>query len=141
MGHPANGTLYGATPYGGPQNLGTVFTLNQSLDHFIALVRYAGKTGSAVQILGQALAGTTSVTFNGVAATMFHVSSNTFMTAVGGNERACGGDDAIAEIQEQAEFSSNSLTDMVEEARLPSRIPWLLTGDRRRKLVSPDCSS
>lgn len=82
MGHPANGTLYGATPYGGPQNLGTVFTLNQSLDHFIALVRYAGKTGSAVQILGQALAGTTSVTFNGVAATMFHVSSNTFMTAV-----------------------------------------------------------
>ncbi len=33
-------------------------------------------------ILGQGLTGTTSVTFNGVAATSFKVGSDTFMTAV-----------------------------------------------------------
>ncbi len=48
----------------------------------MGLVRYTGKVGSAVQILGQGFTGTTSVTFNGVAASNFNVISDTYMTAV-----------------------------------------------------------
>ena len=41
-----------------------------------------GKVGETAQILGQGLSGTTSVTFNGVAAATFAVVSDTYMTAV-----------------------------------------------------------
>jgi hypothetical protein len=52
------------------------------LGPFVALVSYTGKVGSTAQILGQGLTGTTSVTFNGVAATSFNVASDTYITAV-----------------------------------------------------------
>jgi hypothetical protein len=56
--------------------------MNVRLSPFIALVQSQGKTGSTAQILGQGLTGTTSVTFNGVAAAKFSVVSDTYMTAV-----------------------------------------------------------
>jgi hypothetical protein len=52
------------------------------LDPFITFVLPVGKPGQTAQILGQGLTGTTSVTFNGVAATKFTVVSDTYMTSV-----------------------------------------------------------
>ena len=77
-----NGLLYGTTLEGGRFGFGVVYRLNMDLAPFVALVRYAGNAGSTAQILGQGFTGTTSVTFNGVAATSFKVLTDTFMTAV-----------------------------------------------------------
>ena len=59
-----------------------MYSLDMGLGPFIALVRYTGRIGQPVQILGQGLSGSTAVTVNGVAATTFKVVSNTYMTAV-----------------------------------------------------------
>ena len=82
-----NGTLYGATSYGGfhfPQcengGCGTVFSLDVGLGPLVAFVRNSGLVGQAVRILGQGLTGTTSVSFNGTPAT-FTVNADTFLTA------------------------------------------------------------
>jgi hypothetical protein len=52
------------------------------LGPFITFVRPSGGVGQTAQILSQGLTGTTSVTFNGVAATSFKVFSDTYMTAI-----------------------------------------------------------
>jgi hypothetical protein len=52
------------------------------LGPFVSLVLPVGKVGGTAQILGQGLTGTTSVTFNGVAASRFAVVNDTYMTAV-----------------------------------------------------------
>jgi uncharacterized repeat protein (TIGR03803 family) len=77
-----NGTLYGTTEAGGRSGFGTVYSLNMGLGPFVTFVRPSGSTGHAAQILGQGLTGTTSVTFNGIAATSFNVVNDTYMTAV-----------------------------------------------------------
>ncbi|HEY6766573.1 MAG TPA: choice-of-anchor tandem repeat GloVer-containing protein [Candidatus Sulfotelmatobacter sp.] len=77
-----NGKFYGTTPSGGTYNEGSLYSLNMGLGPFIALVRYTGRIGQPVQILGQSLTGSTAVTINGVAATSFKVVSDTYMTAV-----------------------------------------------------------
>ncbi len=61
---------------------GTVFSMNLGLEPFVTFVLPAGNVGATVQILGQNLTRTTSVTFNGVKATSFTVVSDTYMTAV-----------------------------------------------------------
>jgi uncharacterized repeat protein (TIGR03803 family) len=76
------GAFYGATYIGGSLGLGSIYKLNMGLGPFITFVRSQGMIGSKAQILGQGLTGTTSVTFNGVAATKFSVVSDTYMTAV-----------------------------------------------------------
>lgn len=76
-----NGVLYGTAEFGGKFGFGTVYSLDMDFGPFVALPRRAGKVGSSVQILGQALTGATSVTFNGIAST-FHVVSDTYMTAI-----------------------------------------------------------
>lgn len=48
----------------------------------VAFVIPTGKVGQTAEILGQGLTGSTSVTFNGVAAAKFTVVSDTYMTAV-----------------------------------------------------------
>ena len=53
-----------------------------ALGPFIKLVQPTGKVGRTVQILGQGLTGTTSVTFNGIAATSFKVQTDTYMVTV-----------------------------------------------------------
>jgi uncharacterized repeat protein (TIGR03803 family) len=78
-----NGSFYGATPADQTSNIyGSIFRLTGGLGPFIAFVQPAGKVGKTAQILGQGLTGTTSVTFNGVAATKLSVVSDTYMTAV-----------------------------------------------------------
>jgi uncharacterized repeat protein (TIGR03803 family) len=76
-----NGVLYGLTYEGGNYGMGMVYSLRLGLGPFISFVLPTGKVGQTAQILGQGLTGTTSVTFNGVAAT-FSVVSDTYMTAV-----------------------------------------------------------
>jgi uncharacterized repeat protein (TIGR03803 family) len=77
-----NGMLYGTTSDGGTRFAGTVYSVDLGLGPFIALVGYISQPGGTVQILGQSLTGSTSVTFNGVPATSFDIVSDTYMTAV-----------------------------------------------------------
>jgi hypothetical protein len=59
-----------------------MYSLNMGLGPFVTFVRSTGKATQTAQILGQGLTGTTSVTFNGIAATSFSVVSDTYLTAV-----------------------------------------------------------
>ena len=74
------GLLYGVTEFGGTNNLGTVYSLNNGLEKFVTAPLFSGKEGSSVLILGNDLEGASQVTFNGVPAS-FEVKSNTHMTA------------------------------------------------------------
>ncbi len=74
-----NGTFYGTTEGGGVGD-GTVFSLSAGLGPFVETVPTSGATGAAVTILGNNLAGSTSVKFSGTAAT-FTVVSSTEITA------------------------------------------------------------
>jgi uncharacterized repeat protein (TIGR03803 family) len=76
------GLFYGVTYTGGSSAEGSVYTLDMGLGPFIAFVRPQGHVGATAQILSQGLTETTSVTFNGVAASSFSVVSDTYMTAV-----------------------------------------------------------
>jgi uncharacterized repeat protein (TIGR03803 family) len=77
-----NGKLYGTTYLGGditcnaPYGCGTIFSLSRGLRPFVETVPTSGKVGTVVTILGNNLKGTTSVAFNGTAAS-FNVVSNT----------------------------------------------------------------
>jgi uncharacterized repeat protein (TIGR03803 family) len=73
-----SGKFYGAYR----NSAGVVYSLDTGLGPFVTFVIPLGKPGQTVQILGQGLTGTTSVTFNGVGATKFSVVSDTYMTAV-----------------------------------------------------------
>jgi uncharacterized repeat protein (TIGR03803 family) len=77
------GALFQATNgefYGGDGTI--IFSLNTGLAPFVSFVLPAGHIGQTIQILGQGFTGTTSVTFNGVAAAKFVVVSDTYLTAV-----------------------------------------------------------
>jgi uncharacterized repeat protein (TIGR03803 family) len=76
------GLFYGVTELGGSSSLGMIYTLDMGLGPFIAFVRAQGKVGATAQILGTGLTSASSVTFNGVPAAGFSVSSDTYMTAV-----------------------------------------------------------
>ncbi|MBA3914022.1 MAG: hypothetical protein H0X25_09275 [Acidobacteriales bacterium] len=70
-----NGTLYGTTSIGGTNEAdGTVFNLSVGLSRFVQTIPAGGTVGSSVIILGNALAGTSAVTFNGTSATFTVVS-------------------------------------------------------------------
>jgi uncharacterized repeat protein (TIGR03803 family) len=75
-----DGSFYGTTVYGGVHSSGTVFNLSVGLGRFVKTVPVAAKPGKRVIILGNGLTGSTSVTFNGTAAT-FTVVSDTEITA------------------------------------------------------------
>jgi uncharacterized repeat protein (TIGR03803 family) len=77
-----SGLFYGSAQSGGPYGYGAIFSLDMGLGPFITFVQPVGKVGKTTQIFGTGLTGTTSVTFNGVAATKFSVVSDTYMTAV-----------------------------------------------------------
>ena len=76
-----NGILYGDTDLGGSKTNGVFYSLNISAAQFITLQTLSGKVGSTVSILGQGFTGTTAVSFGGVNATSFTVSSDTYLTA------------------------------------------------------------
>ena len=76
-----DGNFYGTTLFvndGG--GYGLVFKLSNGLSPLVETVPVAGKVGRSVIILGNGLTGTTSVTFNGVAAE-FTVESDTYIKA------------------------------------------------------------
>jgi uncharacterized repeat protein (TIGR03803 family) len=77
-----DGTLYGTTYGGGSGLKGTVFTVSANLPAFVATAPTVGKTGVTVSILGNGLTGTSSVTFNGTAATFTVVSDTEISTTV-----------------------------------------------------------
>jgi uncharacterized repeat protein (TIGR03803 family) len=81
-----DGSFYGATPDGGggciSQNCGTIFSLSVGLRPFVKTTPTSGKVGEDVTILGNNLTGTTSVTFNGTAATFTVVSGTEIKTTV-----------------------------------------------------------
>jgi uncharacterized repeat protein (TIGR03803 family) len=77
-----SGLLFGTAEQGGANGLGTVYALDMGLGPFITFVQPTGKVGQTAQILGQGFTGTTSVTFNGIAATSFTVGRSTYLRAV-----------------------------------------------------------
>jgi uncharacterized repeat protein (TIGR03803 family) len=88
-----NGTFYGTTSGGGTSNAsiclvgpvdgcGVVFSLSVGLGPFVETRPLYGTVGAAVKILGTSLTGSTSVTFNGTAATFTVVSGSEITTTV-----------------------------------------------------------
>lgn len=86
-----DGNIYGTTANGGPTDrkvcpeaspfgCGTVFRMSLGIKPFVKTVQPAGGVGDSVIILGNGLTGSSSVTFNGTAAT-FSVVSDTEITA------------------------------------------------------------
>jgi uncharacterized repeat protein (TIGR03803 family) len=80
LAQATNGELIGATTYGGTGGDGTVFSFSTGLGPLVETVPVAAKVGKRVIVLGNHLTGSTSVTFNGTAAT-FTVVSDTEITA------------------------------------------------------------
>jgi uncharacterized repeat protein (TIGR03803 family) len=82
-----NGTFYGATYGGGsstacPYGCGTVFSLSVGLGPFVETLPNSGNVGAAIRIQGTDLTGTTSVTFNGMAAKFTVISKSEIQTNV-----------------------------------------------------------
>jgi uncharacterized repeat protein (TIGR03803 family) len=82
MMQATNGILYGTTSFGGTQGYGNIFSLSEGLGAFVETEPTFGKVGTKVIILGNNLTGTTSVSFNGTAATFTVVSSTEITTTV-----------------------------------------------------------
>ncbi len=76
------GSFYGTTYQGGSSSDGTVFNLSVGLRPFVVTVPTSGKTGTKVTILGNDLKGATSVTFDGVTATITFDSGSEIQTTV-----------------------------------------------------------
>jgi uncharacterized repeat protein (TIGR03803 family) len=81
-----DGNLYGTTTEGGASacsdGCGTVFSLSMGLGPFVKTLPTARAAGGNVTILGNNLTGTTSVTFNGTAATIITISDTAIATTV-----------------------------------------------------------
>jgi len=79
-----NGKFYGTTTLGGtssacPSGCGTAFSFSVGLGEFVLPEPNSGSVAAPINILGTALGGATSVTFNGTPAT-FTVSSSSLIT-------------------------------------------------------------
>jgi len=77
-----NGTFYGATYFLGTDGEGMIYSLSVGFGSFAQTVPTSAKVGSTVVILGNSLTGTTSVSFNGTAATFAVVSDTEIKTSV-----------------------------------------------------------
>ena len=83
-----DGKLYGTAGEGGRfvciggEGCGTIFVLDLGLQPFVSLVRGSGRLGTTQHILGQGLAATTEVSFNGVPAKFWVVSDTLLKVAV-----------------------------------------------------------
>jgi uncharacterized repeat protein (TIGR03803 family) len=77
-----DGSFYGTTYAGGANNIGTYFNESVGLGPFVRTNPTAASAGKPVRILGNHLTGSTSVTFNGVAAAFTVVSDNQITTNV-----------------------------------------------------------
>ena len=77
-----NGKFYGTTNAGGTSDEGTTFSLDVGLAPFVESRPTSAKVGARIIILGTSLTGTTSVSFNGTAATFTVVSGSELMATV-----------------------------------------------------------
>jgi len=81
-----DGNIYGTTSTGGnintPESLGTVFRIKTGLSPFVKLLPALGNAGSVISVYGPNLAGATSLTFNGVPATITQASSTLIYTSL-----------------------------------------------------------
>lgn len=77
-----NGTLYGNAGGSEGTNSGAIFTVSIGAQPFVAMTPTFGKAGTKVIILGTNLSGSTSVTFDGKAATFTVVSASEITTTV-----------------------------------------------------------
>jgi uncharacterized repeat protein (TIGR03803 family) len=77
-----NGSFYGTTTAAGAYGNGTTFSLSVGLRPFIQTVPTFGKVGQNITILGDALKGSTSVSFNGTPATTFTASNTAIRVRV-----------------------------------------------------------
>jgi uncharacterized repeat protein (TIGR03803 family) len=93
-----NGVVYGDTRSGGAGNVtcsagtcGVFYSLSASasLPPFVSLLPYSGKVGKTIEILGQGFTSTTTVSFNGTAATPT-LKSGTYLTAAVPNGATTG---------------------------------------------------
>lgn len=92
-----NGIVYGDTDLGGSGNVspctagncGVFYSLNASLRAFVSLLPYSGNVGKTIEILGQGFTSTTTVSFNGTAATPT-VKSGAYLTAAVPNGATTG---------------------------------------------------
>jgi len=75
-----SGTLYGGVPFYDSAWNGAIYSVSNGLSPLVETNPTMGKVGRSVIILGNGLTGTTSVTFNGVAAA-FTVVSDTYIKA------------------------------------------------------------
>jgi uncharacterized repeat protein (TIGR03803 family) len=76
-----NGVFYGTTRSYGANGPGTVYSLDMGLAPFVAFVQPTGEVGATAQILGQGFNHVTAVSFNGVPATTFAATSDTYLIA------------------------------------------------------------
>lgn len=74
----SNGLLYGDTYQGGAKDAGVFYSLDMKT---FSLSPLTGKVGDSVTLSGFGFTGATGVSFNGVAATVFKVVSDTSITA------------------------------------------------------------
>ena len=82
MFQATNGDFYGTTSEGGANNDGTIFSISEGRGPFVRIWPHFGKVGTAIRILGNDLTGTTSVTFNGAAASFTVVSATEIKATV-----------------------------------------------------------
>jgi uncharacterized repeat protein (TIGR03803 family) len=75
-----DGNLYGSVAFYGDQTYGAIYSFSNGLNPLVQTNPTTGKVGRSVIILGNGLTGSTSVTFNGVAAE-FTVESDTYIKA------------------------------------------------------------
>jgi uncharacterized repeat protein (TIGR03803 family) len=75
-----DGNFYGAIEYYGINSNGAEYSFNYKLGPLVQTVPLRGTVGTSVNILGNGLTGSTSVTFNGVEAA-FTVESDTYIKA------------------------------------------------------------
>jgi uncharacterized repeat protein (TIGR03803 family) len=87
------GILYGDAQFGGTctqsGGCGTFYSLKLGLNPFVSLVSTSGKVGKTIEILGQGFTSSTTVSFNGTAATP-SVKSGTYLTAAVPNGATTG---------------------------------------------------
>jgi uncharacterized repeat protein (TIGR03803 family) len=75
-----SGIIYGQATFGGTANGGTFWSWNARLHAFVSLLPYSGKVAKTIEFLGQNFTSSTTVSFNGTAASSTVVSS-TYLTA------------------------------------------------------------
>jgi uncharacterized repeat protein (TIGR03803 family) len=77
-----DGKFYGSVESGGKNGLngGVFYSLDMSLQPFVALLNWQGTKGKTIEILGQGFTGTSNVSFNQTTAA-FTVVSDTYLTA------------------------------------------------------------